>query len=424
MLHATRRASYRLFAILAITLAFSFGAHAQDRELCSERDGTRSIEACSRAIASNQLTGKDLATIYVLRASIYRANRDYSHAIEDITRAIDLLTATASKDVVASAYVTRASIYMLSGDFTNALSDYHYALGLDASNIQAAHGLQDAQAQIATTNTKPDGAPSQPTQLAAPNEPMPPDIPIAPSILQLIQTHPFFANAPPIRVAGFSYEQLTSNAVNGFRGGTSATYDTSDKWLRPGVVYEQTIGHSTTTYSMTAKVTSKMSYLGAANGLVSLGYLITTTSYVPTIKPISSTSKNVLVSLTNFQGAVFPLRVGNRFSWQAAYHATIPPLPDDELAETEQCEFSQSYEARSFHPDLTGMAYLETCQDQMTYKRNKNLDNIGQSRTLFFGDLGVSIRVDPQSPPAHIIQTYFQNETVETARLHSFLMAR
>ena len=376
-------------------------------------------------IATGQLVGKDLATIYVLRASVYRSNQQYERAINDMTRAIDLLTATASKDIVASAYVTRASIYALSGDFTSALSDYRHALGLDATNTQAAQGLQETQAQIAAANTEPGGASSQPTQLAAPNEPMPPDIAIAPTILQLIQTHPFFANAPPIRVGGYSYEQLTSNAVNGFRTGTSATYDTSEKWLRPGVLYEQTIGHSSmTTNNVTAKVTSKMSYLGAANGLVSLGYLITTTSYVPTIKPISSTSKNVLESLTDFQGAVFPLRVGNRFSWQAAYHTVIPPLPDDELTETEQCEFSQSYEARSFHPDLTGMAYLEICQDQMTYKRNKNLDNIGQSRTLFFSDLGISIRVDPQSPAAHIIQTYFQNETVETARLHSFLMAR
>jgi tetratricopeptide (TPR) repeat protein len=408
---------------LILLFVMPAGAFAQDRDVCLEREGTRSIEACNRVIASNQLAGKDLATIYVLRASIYRANKDYPRAIEDITRAIDLLTSTASKDVVASAYVTRASIYSLSGDQTKALTDYQQALALDATNAQAAQGARDLREQLVAS--APGTLDNQsPQQFTPPNEPLPPEIPIPQTILQLLQTDRFLANAPPVRIAGYSTEQLTSSTVNGFYGTTSNGYDTTIKWLRQGMMYDQTIMQSESTYGGLTRMKTKTSSIGIANGLVGLGYQNTGTSYVSNMKPINSTTRNIVEYIKNMQGAIFPMRVGNKFSYEAAFRVVSSYQAEDEMTLSESCEITQQYEARHFHPDLTGIAYLEDCQDQMSYKRNKAADTIMESRSFFFDQLGISIRVDPQSPPQHIIQTYFKDGTTETARLQSFIMAR
>ena len=398
-------------------------ATAADRDICVERDGGRSIEACSRIIASSQLAGKDLATIYVLRASIYRAGKDYPHAIEDITHAIELLKTTASNDVVASAYATRASIYSLDGDSVKALADYQQTLSLDATNAQAAEGVRSLQALLASLPPNTLGSHSA-QQLVAPNEPLPSEIPIPQDVLQLVQTHPFFANAPPVRVGGYSYDQLMSATINGFHGGTSSTFDDSVKWLRQGIVSEQSIMQAKTTYNVTTTSKYKTNSISAADGLVGLGYKSYYTNYIPGIKPMSGVAANLLEHITNLQGVIFPIRVGNRFSYEATYRTTMPSLPDDEMTQSELCEFSQQYEARSFHPNLTGAAYLETCQNQTSYRHNKAADAITQTRTLFFDQLGFPISVDPQLPSQHIIQTYFKDETTQTARLQSFLMAR
>jgi hypothetical protein len=61
-------------------------------------------------IAAGQLNGKDLATIYVLRASVYRAVQQYNLAIDDMSKAIDLLRGAVSNDTVASAYVRQEHV--------------------------------------------------------------------------------------------------------------------------------------------------------------------------------------------------------------------------------------------------------------------------------------------------------------------------
>lgn len=415
----------RLWAVATIMAIAAIGskASAQDRTVCLQRNGQDSIEACSRVIASNELIGQELATVFVVRATLFRAAGAYDQAISDMTRSIELLKGTAPSSIVASAYTTRASFYALSGDLQKSLADYQQALGLDPTNAQAAEGAKNAQSQLASISP---GAPDAHTtlQIAPPNEPLPADISIPPDVLQLIQSHPFFANAPPVRIGGYSYQTQNTNAVNGFHGGTSASYNTVVKWLRSGVISEQTLSESETVYNTLVRMKSETRYLGAANGLISLGYRSSGTTYVTNSKPMSYVSTSTLRRIGSLQGVIFPIRVGNRFSYELMFQTVTSHAPDDEWTEIEQCEFTQKFDARSFHPDLTGFAYLEVCQDQQKYKRNKAADRIGQSRTLYFEDLGVPIRVDPQSPPQRIIQTYFQNETNETARLQSFVTAR
>lgn len=163
MLRVFQRKSQCMLVVFATLLMISTEAAAEDRDVCMERDGTRSIDACTRVIDKGQLGGKDLATIYVLRASTYRSNQQYDRAIEDMSRAIELLIGSTTNDVVASAYVTRGSIYSLKGDANKALDDYKQATELDATNSQAT-------AAIASLKMEKDAATPQSNAFNEPDD--------------------------------------------------------------------------------------------------------------------------------------------------------------------------------------------------------------------------------------------------------------
>jgi tetratricopeptide (TPR) repeat protein len=404
-------------------LATPVAAIAQDRNVCLERDGARSLDACGRIIVAGQLAGKDLATIYVVRATLFRSNGSYDRAIDDMTHAIELLTSTASSDIVASAYVTRASFYSLSGDLAKALADYQKAAALDQTNAQAADGVKNIQAQL--TSVAPNSVDNQPPQqIAAPNEPLPPEVPIPHDVLRLVETHPFFANAVPVRAGGYSYQGIATAKINGFRGGNSWNSDVSVTWLRRSIIYEQSTQDIETNYGIAVTSKYKTDALEAANGLVSLGYRSSYTNHMANMKSQNGVTSNFLESLDNLQGSPFPMRVGNHFSYDAVYRVVIPKMPNDKITQHEVCEIPREYLARSFHPDIGGAAYLVSCQEKTTHSVNRQLDTISESKTVFFDQLGIAIRVDPQLPPQQVIQTYFKNDTKESARLQSFIMAR
>lgn len=158
----------RTLLSLVLILSTSAAALAEDHDVCLERDGERSIEACTRVIETGALTGKDLATIYVLRGSSYRTSQQYTLAIADLTRAIDLLKIGASNEVVASAYVTRASLYALAGDLSSALSDYRQAFVLDNTNERAAQGVQETSSTL--SSAQPSATITAPASRSQPSE--------------------------------------------------------------------------------------------------------------------------------------------------------------------------------------------------------------------------------------------------------------
>jgi signal peptidase I len=146
-----RKAWWRTLPIIALVLlAVPVGAFAQDRDICLARDGSKSIEACTRLIGAGQLTGRDLATIYVVRAAMFRGFRAYDRAIDDMTHAIEILKGSASNEIVASAYDTRASYYVLSSDTANALADYRKALTLDPINSQAKEEIGRLETEVSS----------------------------------------------------------------------------------------------------------------------------------------------------------------------------------------------------------------------------------------------------------------------------------
>ncbi len=143
-----------LFYLAVFLLASTAVAVASDRDACAERQGEKSIAACTREITSGRLDVADQATTYALRGMTYRDKGEYDRAIADFSKAIELSQKSASGDVVASAYVVRASAYFLKGDLEKASADYRAALALNPNNEQAAAGIRRTQAAAAENSQK------------------------------------------------------------------------------------------------------------------------------------------------------------------------------------------------------------------------------------------------------------------------------
>jgi hypothetical protein len=433
MIFSVSRVFTLLFPVLAITGLTSPAANADDRDVCLQRDGAQSIDSCGRIIATGQLTGKDLATIYVLRASAYRSSQLYDRAISDMTRAIDLLTATASKDVVASAYVTRAAIYALSGDPTNALTDYQQALAFDGTNTQAAEAVKSLQAQPVSVATSSDGQSMR--QFTIPNEPLPSEVPIPQDVLQIVQTHPLFANAPPVRIGAFSIGTSFNTTTSVSTGTTSMVNDEQVfvTWIRSGIVRDD-MNSSTATMvaGNTEQGNGRSEMILAADGLVTLGSRSTSNTRFGTSQTLEKT-----VRLDNLSGHIFPMQLGNQFSYRVTTEQDTTMLGKHYHYKNEfgnSCSVIRQFDAVSFHPDLSGLAYLVQCKNR-TKTVAANLD--GQSQTIFFDYLGYWLSVDPVALREQIVSNgtistgmitqtgmKFTSSTNGTYTLKSFSMAR
>jgi len=136
--------------------------------MCAERAGAASIAACTRVISSGKLDRAGLAMTYALRGAAHRNGSEYELALADFTQTITLLEGTARPEVVASAYVTRAAVYALKGDVETALQDYRKALALDGKNAQAAEGIRQVEAALATPAVRAPPQSGEPAQVAAP----------------------------------------------------------------------------------------------------------------------------------------------------------------------------------------------------------------------------------------------------------------
>lgn len=378
---------------LFIMVGSCTAALAQDRDICLQRDGTRSIEACSRVIDAGQIKGKDLATIYVLRATLYRSNQQYDRAIDDITHAIDLLTNLARSDVIGSAYATRASVYSLNGDPAKALADYERALSHDPSNVQAADEAKRLRSQLASTTAQKSGLSAN--KIEAPNQPMPSEVQIPNNILQLVQTDPFFANPPPVRVGTFETASSYSISTSAGPGSTSLTSD--DKvfvsWLRAGIARIDESFDSTSRglgFSNPEPSAAQTEAISAGDGFLQLGSRSTGSSRFG-----SSTTTLKIVRLNNLSGHLFPMQLGNRFSYKYINQQNTTmsgKRTSFEYAYSDTCSVIKQYEAKLFHPDLTGVAFLIECANQMS---TVSSTISGPVREVFFEDLGYWISADP-----------------------------
>jgi hypothetical protein len=235
----------------------------------------------------------------------------------------------------------------------------------------------------------------------APNEPLPPDVPIDSNVLHLVETHPFFANAPPVRVSAFSVDSSTDTTTSGGGGTSSSVADRNlfVRWLRNGIVRTDDSTQTTSTNNAgTVESSGQNVFVFAANGLITLGSRYTSHSRLGTSKGSSKA-----VSIGNLSGSIFPMRIGNRFSYQITTQESGTAVGGSRFAYqttmSYQCRVVRTLDANRFHSSLTGLAYLVECDDQMTIvQQAQSVSSKSQMRTVFFDDLGYWITADPVAP--------------------------
>lgn len=156
---------FRIVMCTVALLSIATAALADDQAVCAERQGQKSIAACTRLISGGRIDTSELTLVHVLRGTAYRGTGDYNRAIADFTQAIKLARQMNLMDILASSLVVRANAYSLQGDQNNALADYRAALVLDPKNEQASNGIGELQ------NVTPTNKVAAPTVLSESREP-------------------------------------------------------------------------------------------------------------------------------------------------------------------------------------------------------------------------------------------------------------
>jgi tetratricopeptide (TPR) repeat protein len=106
-----------------------------DAQKCKDMGGDDAIAACTRAIASGQLSQQNLATTYYNRGYEYRAKEEYDAAIADESEAIRL------DPTLVGAFNNRGVAFYDKGEYDRAIPDYEKALQLDPKHVNAFYGL-------------------------------------------------------------------------------------------------------------------------------------------------------------------------------------------------------------------------------------------------------------------------------------------
>jgi hypothetical protein len=266
-----------------------------------------------------------------------------------------------------------------------------------------------------------------PPRIEPPNEALPADLPIRPEVLRTIETDPLFANAPPVLARAYNIVSTTSSTTSGAGTMTGEWNDnTSVRWLRQGLVrLDLSQSYTVNNSGMIGKYNVQSSSVSAANGSFVLSYRMTST-----VGRMKMTTTSQLIRIENTRGHMFPMVLGNRFSFDLVSQWKSSAASGSESVSKNVCEVTRKYDARSFNANLTGAAYLLTC-DAQTIEKKDNSIKTSQTREVFFDALGVWLRVDPVSPREQIVMN---NETVVTGKyttvsngtytLKSFMLAR
>ncbi|MET4177816.1 hypothetical protein ABIB99_008950 [Bradyrhizobium sp. LA6.1] len=120
-----RSSAYWLLPWLAVAALAGLPtvAAADDADTCAKQSGDAAIAACSRAIASGEFSGEELAKIYSNRGGGYKSKSDLDSAIADYSEAIRV----DPKHVTA--YNKRGIAWAEKGAVERAVADYSEAIG-------------------------------------------------------------------------------------------------------------------------------------------------------------------------------------------------------------------------------------------------------------------------------------------------------
>jgi lipoprotein NlpI len=123
-----------LFALLLVMCGATQARQGTDAEPCLSNVGGNpdlTIQNCTAAILSGQLTDAELSTLYEVRGNAYSAKNDFEHAIDDLGQAITLLPGN------AQAYADRGVDYNRSREYDLAIADLSRAIELAPETAEA-----------------------------------------------------------------------------------------------------------------------------------------------------------------------------------------------------------------------------------------------------------------------------------------------
>jgi hypothetical protein len=238
------------------------------------------------------------------------------------------------------------------------------------------------------------------SRVPVPNEPLPADIPVDRDVLKIIETHPFFADAPEVTAKAYAIASTYTSMTSGLGTSETTSNDMFDiRWLRSGLIKLDEIKRWTVNnYGATGSYSSRSTGVSAANGFLNMGYRMTFSSGG---KNFTTTSQ--LTKIASLEGQLFPMRVGNRFSYELTFRWKSSAVKDPgESVSKNSCEVTRRYDAKAFYVGLAGSAYLVTCNSQSIEKKKNETSN-HRSNEFFFDALGIWLRVDPAFPREQII---------------------
>src|SRR4051812_34002193 len=122
-----RFSTCRLLACMAVlVLAGLPGVAAADElDFCIKPSDDLAVAECSRAIDSQQYTGRHLARLYTRRGGAYQALGDAKRAVADYNESMRI------DPSYPAAYSNRGNIWFHRGEFDRAIVDYNQAIKLD-----------------------------------------------------------------------------------------------------------------------------------------------------------------------------------------------------------------------------------------------------------------------------------------------------
>jgi uncharacterized caspase-like protein len=263
--------------------------------------------------------------------------------------------------------------------------------------------------------------------IAAPNLPLPDDLPVDTQVLRMVETHPFFANAPPVRLGSYGIESVASSkwSQSGHSGTSNATNrdNYSIRWLRAGITAANWGSEGAAIDSRgTTRSTSRGSSILAGSGLIQLALKQVSPNGGRTF---TNTSK--LLRLENLQGQLYPLQVGNHFGFTQAMQWRTSMGFKDDYTYTVSCDVARKYDARTFNAELTGAAYVALCRTTSVWNKTTSSNGTGQFNQVFFESLGYWLSADQLVPQERLVEnTETTTITATTTRysLKSFGLVR
>jgi tetratricopeptide (TPR) repeat protein len=393
----------RLVTIVAaatLGLAFVYQVHAasqQDWSECAGKDPAVTIQACSRIISDQTISPSDRADGYLFRAGTYLSQRDFDLAVADYTEAIRLTTRN------VTAYAGRALAYFHKGNLDQAAADFAVISQLDSAKAAELAATNADLKEIAALAHGRAPAPSEAPAVAG--KPLPRNVGLSEQVVEFLEANELIAQSPPLAVKAFNIDSSSNSDWSGPLGRSTITMVGKNQHrleaLGGGLFRYESNAQNESKTTATGKpatishATMKRTGLSIANGLFDLN---STMAFQTDGRHYKSETR--LARIEKLSGKMFPLQVNNHFSFVAVFEGA---KPGDESTSETNCVVSREFDAKSFHADLTGKAFLATCESFSMNKATKTNSLTARDKNVFFEELGYWIKADPVAPSERIM---------------------